>query len=86
MMMYPSLILLWNNYLAKKHCLKRVSNLHDSESLHLDLKFADIKLLVLYKEWVLLKEFEKFDNALADKLRCKQNEKTDIEEKVIVIG
>ena len=51
----------------------------------LDLKFADIKLLVLYKEWILLKEFEKFDNALAQKLQGKQNEQLEITEKVYFI-
>jgi hypothetical protein len=47
------------------------------------LKFADIKLLVLYREWILLKEFEKFDNSLAEKLKLKQKEKFEIEQKVI---
>ncbi|KAJ3086753.1 Cilia- and flagella-associated protein 44 [Quaeritorhiza haematococci] len=51
-------------------------------ALQADLKFADMKLLLLYKEWVLLKEFEKHDNALADKLQTKQMEKADIDSKI----
>ncbi|KAJ3045333.1 Cilia- and flagella-associated protein 44 [Rhizophlyctis rosea] len=47
-----------------------------------DLKFADMKLLLLYQEWVLLKEFEKHDNALADKLINKRNEKDDIDVRI----
>ncbi|KAJ3173567.1 Cilia- and flagella-associated protein 44 [Geranomyces variabilis] len=47
-----------------------------------DLKSADIKLLLLYREWVLLKEFEKHDNALADKLVQKRSEKNDIDTKI----
>ena len=51
-------------------------------SLESDVKFADIKLLLLYQEWVLLKEFEKYDNALAEKLLSKKNEKLEIESKI----
>jgi hypothetical protein len=47
-----------------------------------DIKFADIKLLLLYREWVLLKEFEKYDTKLAEKLSLKRQEKGDIDEKV----
>jgi hypothetical protein len=47
-----------------------------------DVKLADMKLLLLYREWVLLKEFEKFDNALADKLNNKKSEKIEIDAKV----
>lgn len=49
-----------------------------------DLKAADIKLLLLYEEWVLLKEFEKFDSALAEKLNTKVSEKMDLDSKVLV--
>ncbi|KAI8853753.1 hypothetical protein BC829DRAFT_276544 [Chytridium lagenaria] len=51
-------------------------------ALESDIKFADIKLLLLYREWMLLKEFEKYDNALADKLVMKRNEKADIDAKI----
>ncbi|KAI8820502.1 uncharacterized protein EV422DRAFT_496817 [Fimicolochytrium jonesii] len=47
-----------------------------------DLKSVDIKLLLLYREWVLLKEFEKHDNFLADKLVQKRGEKKDIDTKI----
>ncbi|RKO93288.1 hypothetical protein BDK51DRAFT_14775, partial [Blyttiomyces helicus] len=47
-----------------------------------DVKCADIKLLLLYREWVLLKEFEKYDNALMDKLTMKRNEKEEIDLKI----
>lgn len=50
--------------------------------LEADLKSADIKLLLLYHEWMLLKEFEKFDIALADKLDGKRSEKLEIDFKV----
>ncbi|KAJ3275132.1 Cilia- and flagella-associated protein 44 [Terramyces sp. JEL0728] len=47
-----------------------------------DLKFADIKIQLLYKEWMLLKEFEQTDNLLADKLNAKQAEKNEIDAKI----
>ncbi|TPX71174.1 hypothetical protein SpCBS45565_g01378 [Spizellomyces sp. 'palustris'] len=47
-----------------------------------DLKSADMKLLLLYREWVLLKEFEKHDRHLADKLTQKRNEKDEIDGKI----
>ncbi|KAJ3223187.1 Cilia- and flagella-associated protein 44 [Clydaea vesicula] len=47
-----------------------------------DIKFADIKLLLLYREWALLKEFEKFDTTLADKLVTKKQEQDDIDQKI----
>ncbi|KAJ3210900.1 Cilia- and flagella-associated protein 44 [Dinochytrium kinnereticum] len=51
-------------------------------ALESDIKFADIKLLLLYREWMLLKEFEKHDNLLAEKLIMKRNEKSDIDSKI----
>ncbi|KAJ3195546.1 Cilia- and flagella-associated protein 44 [Irineochytrium annulatum] len=51
-------------------------------ALEADVKFADIKLLLLYREWVLLKEFEKYDNTLAEKLVMKKNEKSEIDSKI----
>jgi WD40 repeat protein len=49
---------------------------------YLDLKAADVKLLLLLQEWILLKEFEKFDNALSEKLDAKRAEKLDIDSKI----
>jgi hypothetical protein len=46
------------------------------------LKYAEIKAQVLYREWMLLKQFEQTDRALADKLANKIIEKTDIEARV----
>jgi chromosome segregation ATPase len=42
-----------------------------------DLKVLDLKLIVLQKELDLLKEFEKEDIALADKLQSKRAEKAE---------
>ncbi len=47
-----------------------------------DLKFADIKLELLFREWMLLKEFEQTDNKLAEKSNSKKAEKQDIESKI----
>ncbi|KAI9014667.1 hypothetical protein BC832DRAFT_164254 [Gaertneriomyces semiglobifer] len=41
-----------------------------------------MKLILLYKEWALLKEFEKYDNSLTEKLVQKQAEKDDIDCKI----
>jgi GTPase involved in cell partitioning and DNA repair len=60
-------------------CLLRCLNAH---IYSLDITFADMRLLLLYKEWVLLKEFEKYDNTLADKLNLKRTEKMDIDQKI----
>lgn len=54
----------------------------DRAVLEADLKAADIKLLLLYQEWVLLKEFEKFDIALSEKLDSKKGEKLEIDGKI----
>ncbi len=51
--------------------------------LEADLKAADLKLLLLYREWVLLKEFEEHDHGLSDKLKSKLGEKHDIHERVL---
>ena len=47
-----------------------------------DLISCEMKYILLYREWVLLKEFELNDNLLADKLRQKKTEKKDITAKV----
>ena len=44
-----------------------------------------MKLLLLYKEWELLKEFEKHDIELSDKLNMKRNEKLELDAKVIIL-
>jgi len=50
--------------------------------LEADLKTTDMRMLVLYQELVLLKEFEKKDNMLAKKLEAKRIEKADIVAKI----
>lgn len=47
-----------------------------------DLKFADIKLQLLFREWMLLKEFEQTDNKLAEKVNAKKAEKDEIDSKI----
>jgi WD40 repeat protein len=54
----------------------------DRMLLAADLKYADIKLQLLFKEWVLLKEFEQTDNVLAEKLNTKKSEKKELESKI----
>jgi hypothetical protein len=46
--------------------------------LDADLKMTDLRMLVLFQELRLLKEFEKRDNALVKKLDDKRLEKSDI--------
>ncbi|KAI8619969.1 hypothetical protein BC830DRAFT_1059801, partial [Chytriomyces sp. MP71] len=56
--------------------------MHERVALEGDVKIVDMKLLLLYREWTHLKEFEKHDNYLAEKLQLKQAEKTDIADKI----
>ncbi|KAK3285967.1 hypothetical protein CYMTET_6449 [Cymbomonas tetramitiformis] len=50
--------------------------------LEADLKSADMKRLVLYQEYMLLKESEKRDNTLKQRLDSKLAERTDILSKI----
>ena len=50
--------------------------------LQADLKSADMKRLILYKELVLLKEFEKRDTELKRKLDNKLKEQSEVEGKI----
>ena len=50
--------------------------------LEADMKSTDMKRLILYKELVLLKEFEKQDLNLKRKLENKVNEENDVQVKV----
>ncbi|ORX54869.1 WD40 repeat-like protein [Piromyces finnis] len=47
-----------------------------------DIKFAKIRLILFYDEWVLLKEFQNHEAALAKKLYDKKKEKLEIESKI----
>ncbi|KAI9219799.1 hypothetical protein BC828DRAFT_150161 [Blastocladiella britannica] len=51
-------------------------------SVATDVKAAEIRLMLLYKEWKLLKEFEKHDTILNDKLSQKLSEKAAIDVKI----
>lgn len=51
-------------------------------ALEADLKQAEIKRLVMYQELQLLKDFEKRENALNDKLTAKMAEKKEVVEKI----
>eukprot|EP01064_Diplonema_japonicum_P009772 TRINITY_DN17214_c0_g1_i1.p1 TRINITY_DN17214_c0_g1~~TRINITY_DN17214_c0_g1_i1.p1 ORF type:complete len:1743 (+),score=505.59 TRINITY_DN17214_c0_g1_i1:121-5349(+) len=46
-----------------------------------DLKMADMRILLLYRELVLLKEFKKRDEALTKKLEGHRNEKLEVTQK-----
>jgi hypothetical protein len=47
-----------------------------------DLKVLDLKMIVLHKELELLKEFEKEDIQLAEKLQAKRSEKAEFTSKI----
>jgi len=47
-----------------------------------DIKFAKIRLILFYDEWVLLKEFQNHEAVLAQKLYNKKKEKIEIESKI----
>lgn len=66
------------NRFDKKHTeLKQEYN-----NIAIDLKNAEIRLLLLRQEWKLLKEFEKHDNTLFQKFTQKQQEKKEIDVKL----
>jgi hypothetical protein len=62
---------LLNNFDAELRCLR-----HDKFQLDIDMKNADLRQMVLFEELVLLKEFEKTENVLMEKLQDKFNEKS----------
>ena len=55
---------------------------HDKFSLDIDLKNADLRHVTLFEELLLLKDFEKQENVLADKVESKNQEKLDMQSKV----
>ncbi|XP_064651335.1 cilia- and flagella-associated protein 44-like isoform X2 [Lineus longissimus] len=75
--------------------LDRVSNLlqtfdaelhvlrHEKFKLDVIMKNADLRHVTLFEELVLLKEFEKRENVLAAKVEGKQQEKMDMQAKVV---
>lgn len=46
------------------------------------MKFAEMKLLLVFREWVLLKDYENLDAELTSKLNAKIHEKKDIDLRV----
>ncbi|KAJ3128012.1 Cilia- and flagella-associated protein 44 [Nowakowskiella sp. JEL0407] len=82
--------LIFERDMIKKRLNQRIVEFDDvleilsKQRAHLEgeLKFADMKLLLLYREWALLKEFEKHDNFLAEKLVAKKSEKNEIDSKI----
>lgn len=50
--------------------------------LDVDLKNADLRYITLFEEFLLLKEYEKHENLLGNKLAMKQQEKIDQQTKV----
>ncbi|XP_070551975.1 cilia- and flagella-associated protein 44-like isoform X2 [Ptychodera flava] len=56
---------------------------HDKLNLEIDIKNADLRHVTLFQELQLLKEFEKRENVLADKVEAKNKEKSDMQMKVM---
>lgn len=54
----------------------------DKLKLDVDLKNADLRYITLFEEFLLLKEYEKHENILGNKLAVKQQEKIDQQTKV----
>ncbi|CAH1262544.1 CFAP44 [Branchiostoma lanceolatum] len=55
---------------------------HEKLQLQVEQKMADLRHITLFEELVLLKEFEKRENVLADKVNNKKQERADMEVKV----
>ena len=55
---------------------------HSKYKLDIDLKNGDLRHVTLFEELLLLKDFEKQENFLADKVEGKQQEKLDMQAKV----
>ncbi|XP_074652110.1 cilia- and flagella-associated protein 44-like isoform X2 [Tubulanus polymorphus] len=56
---------------------------HKKFKSEINMKNADLRQVTLFEELVLLKEFEKSENVLADKMEAKQQEKLDMQAKVL---
>lgn len=54
----------------------------DKLKLDVDLKNADLRYVTLFEEFLLLKEYEKHENTLSNKVAIKQQEKLDQQNKV----
>ena len=58
---------------------------HDKFRLDITMKNADLRQVTLFEELVLLKEYEKREDVLAEKVSNKQQEKLDMQAKVITV-
>lgn len=54
----------------------------DRLKLDVELKNADLRYMTLFEEFLLLKEYEKHENILGNKVAVKQQEKIDQQNKV----
>ncbi|CAH1796965.1 unnamed protein product [Owenia fusiformis] len=58
---------------------------HDKFRLDVDLKNADLRHVTLFEELILLKEFEKRENLLTEKQDNKEQEKIDMQVKIMEV-
>ncbi|KAI0234101.1 Cilia- and flagella-associated protein 44, partial [Lamellibrachia satsuma] len=65
------------NFDAELRCLR-----HDKFKMDVDMKNADLKEVTLFEELQLLKEFEKFENEMEEKVENKMMEKLQMMEKI----
>ena len=72
---------LLQNFDAELRCLR-----HDKFCLDIILKNADLRQVTLFEELMLLREFEKSENVLAEKVEAKNQEKMDMQVKVDTIS
>ncbi|XP_060551905.1 LOW QUALITY PROTEIN: cilia- and flagella-associated protein 44-like [Ruditapes philippinarum] len=56
---------------------------HDKFRLDITMKNADLRQVTLFEELVLLKEYEKREDVLAEKVTNKQQEKLDMQAKIV---
>ncbi|XP_052253766.1 cilia- and flagella-associated protein 44-like isoform X2 [Dreissena polymorpha] len=58
---------------------------HDKFKLDIIMKNADLRQVTLFEELVLLKEYEKREDVLAEKVTNKQQEKLDMQAKIVEV-
>ncbi|KAK3107710.1 hypothetical protein FSP39_020546 [Pinctada imbricata] len=58
---------------------------HDKFRLDITMKNADLRQVTLFEEFVLLKEYEKREDVLASKVASKQQEKLDMQNKILEV-
>ncbi|KAK6165219.1 hypothetical protein SNE40_023570 [Patella caerulea] len=58
---------------------------HDKFKMDILMKNADLRQVTLFEEFVLLKEYEKREELLADKVSNKQQEKLDMQTKIMEV-